>query len=348
MNIIFNDTGELSYWDSKKHKISSKLIFDNNWNWRVSKDSSDRYGLFTLFTILLAKERFGLDTSLYDEKIILYLNYIKGRIKLFSKSDITYGALNSLVLGQILYSYLDFEEEILYCMKYLITNVHNIYDNQDTLLMIGLCLYLNKIKFDKRLSIYLGKLVFNLIKSQDGKGIFQTGDLRACYHQRLMYTVWACSIAADQIFSEKISMAIEKTIEFVWNHRREKTDNAFLWHAPVYWIRSKFWVSVPIVSVKSSKYLFSCHQNFFVNAVNLYNKAFNKKKYQQEKKMAMDWIFGINRISKDLSIITGIDIPTRIMKTDGNLFVKNNNFIGSYEIGSHILALAGNNYFDNY
>lgn len=348
LNIIFNHIDEVSYWDHKNHRIRPKLIFDTDWNWKVSSDSSDRYGFFTLFTILLAKEQFGLDTRLYDEKITLYLNYIKRRIKLLSKSDVTYGAFNSLVLGQILYDNLDFEEEISYCMEYLTTNIHKINDNQDTLLLIGICLYLYKIKFNKNLSNYLEKLVINLINSQDKNGIFQTGDLRAPYHQRLMYTIWACSIVSDKFFPEKISKAIEKTIDFVWNHRREKVDNAFLWHAPIYLVRSKFLASVPIVSVKSSKYLFSCHQNFFVNAINLYNKAFNEKKYRQEKELAMEWIFGNNRINKNLVKTSRIDIPIRIMKTDGNLFVKNNNFIGSYEIGSHILALAGNNYFDNY
>ena len=200
LNIIFNDTDKLSYWDHKNYRIRSKLIFDTDWNWQVSNDSSDRYGFFTLFTILLAKEHFGLDTHLYDEKITIYLNYIKRRIKSLSKADITYGAFNSLVLGQILYSDLDFEEDISYCLDYLLNNIHKIDDNHNSLVLIGIYFYLSKIKFKKKISYYLGKLVLNFVNTQDNKGIFQTGDLRAPYHQRLMYSIWACSIVANKFF----------------------------------------------------------------------------------------------------------------------------------------------------
>lgn len=345
LDILFHHHKGLSYWDDDNHRIRSKLIFDAGWNWRIFNDTSDRYGVFTLFTILLAKERFGLETSMHDEKITLYLNYIKKRVRRLGKSDITYGAFNSLVLGRILYDGLDVEDELSFCIDYFMSGLPGIVDNQDSLLLIGLCLYLKKVTSGGAASEYAETLIRGLIESQDRSGVFQTGDLRAPYHQRLMYVAWALAIASEIFFSDSIRAAVEKTIDFVWRRRREEADDAFLWHPPLYIVKSKYFPFVPVPSIRSSKHLFSCHQTFFVNTVNLYNRVFHENKYATEKKRAMAWIFGENRINRSLVEATGVDIPARIMTTDGNLLVKRNNFVGSYEIGSHILALAGNDFF---
>ena len=54
----------------------------------------------------------------------------------------------------------------------------------------------------------------------------------------------------------------------------------------------------------------------------------------------MEWIFGENRINEDLVSITKIDIPTRIMSRKGQLYINNNDFKGSYEVGSYVFALT--------
>lgn len=69
--------------------------------------------------------------------------------------------------------------------------------------------------------------------------------------------------------------------------------------------------------------------------------------FKKKRKRAMEWIFGANRITKDLTALTGIDLPTRIMDISGKLFIENQMFKGSYEVGSYILALSSEEYFKN-
>lgn len=346
LDVLFSDKYEVSFWDAEKSRIRSKLVREDGSRWKASNDRSDRYGLFTLFCILLSKEVFGLDTIDYDKKICSYLKYIKRKIFQSSMHDITYGAFNSLVLAHSLYEDIDFDEEICFCLDHFQKKLTKIEDNEHSLLFVGLYFYLKRVKSEERILAYFRTLLTNFLRSQDRKGIFQTGDLRAPYHQRLMYPIWALALVGKEFWRDEIRAAIEKTIDFVWEYRRQG-DNAFLWHAPVYFVKTKMILPILVPSFRSAKYLFSCHQTFFVTAINLYNLAFSSCRYQEEKDLAFHWITGQNRINRSMIGASGIGIPLRIMKTDGTLNVKNQNFVGSYELGSHILAMAGNEYFQN-
>ena len=55
-------------------------------------------------------------------------------------------------------------------------------------------------------------------------------------------------------------------------------------------------------------------------------------------------VFGKNRIHKDLTTISGLELPIRIMNLNGDLFIKGERFKGSYEVGSYIMALAAEKY----
>jgi hypothetical protein len=173
-------------------------------------------------------------------------------------------------------------------------------------------------------------------------GYFETGDLRANYHQRNMYTLWGL-IASVYFYPEKreeIKQKVKKTLNWVWDQRRDSKDDAFYWHSSFYLIKNKFGFKIPLFNMANSKFLFECHQTFFANTINFYQLEFNSDEFQEQKLKAMNWIFGKNRINKNLVNITGIGVPVRIMLTNGNLFIKNQNFKGTYEIGSYILALC--------
>jgi len=339
---VFTSTQHLGFWDEKKSRIHSKLIFDENWNWKVSSDYSDRYGVFTVTMILLAKYLNNLDISKYESKIMAYLDYIKKNISTYKLSVVTYGAFNALVLGQLLYGSKgeDYSDEIRTSYLSLKKAINVITNNEDALVLIGLNLYYKYMNKDEDILNYISRLVQSLLITQSKKGFFLTGDIRAVYHQRTMYVLWGLAFSSLNVFSKEIKVAIERTINYVWKYRRDGKDNAFIWHPFVYLIKTKFNLILPIISPYSGEYLFECHQTFFVNAIIFYQQFYDNTKFTEYIKKAMDWIFGENRIGRDLVTLTNIGVPTRIVSRKGELFIKNNNFKGSYEIGSYIFALS--------
>ena len=345
---IFSDTSSTGFWDSANNRIHSKLIHDANWSWSATNDYSDRYGVFTNSMILLSNLLFNNDISKYKTKIILHLEYIKKNIHNFKKSDITYGVFNTLVLGQILFEKegSDFMDEIKELLTFLRKNIQKITNNEDALILIGIGSYLNHINTsDVETKVYMNNIVQHLLKSQNKHGIFNTGDIRATYHQRTMYVLWGLAFASMHCKKDEIKKAIEKTIIQFWRKRRSNADNGLLWHPLIYLIRKKGVFFMPVFSHRSVSYLFECHQTFFVNSICFYNYFFDKNLFEDEKNKALAWIFGENRLRKNLVEITGINLPSRIMNLKGRLFIKNQQFKGSYEVGSYILALAACEYF---
>lgn len=342
---IFLNTDELGFWDEKNSRIHSKLFFSKNWNWMVKQEMSDRYGVFTIMMVLLAKFQQELDTLQYDTKIISYLKYIKTHISNYEKSTVTYGAFNALVLGQILYEDqgVNFNKEIVHTYQFIKNNISTITDNEDSLVLIGLSIYTQYLNNDKDILLYVDTLVQSLLKSQNTNGFFLSGDIRAVYHQRTMYTLWGLAFASSITHKEEIKPAIEKSISFIWNYRRDGKDNAFLWHPAIYKIKSHHSITFPVISIKSVNYLFECHQTFFANAISFYQYFYQTAKFSDYRQKALDWIFGENRINQNLVSITKLNIPTRIMSRNGEVYIKNQNFKGSYEVGSYVFALAVNN-----
>lgn len=208
------------------------------------------------------------------------------------------------------------------------------------MVLIGLNLYYKYINNDKEVLNYITDLVEPLLKSQNKKGFFLTGDIRSVYHQRTMYTLWGLAFSSMHTHKNEIKISIEKSIEYVWHNRRDRKDNAFIWHPLFYLIKTKFGIYSPIISPTSANYLFECHQTFFANAVIFYQYLYKTDKYSEYKNLALDWIFGENRVNKNLIEITNLGVPCRILSRKGNFFIKRQNFKGSYEVGSYIFSLS--------
>jgi hypothetical protein len=291
--------------------------------------------------ILLANKLFGLNLDYYKAKIALYLKYIANNFYEYKKSDLTYGALNSLVLGHIL-KLIDAKEKVENRIYYIMKEIPQVRDNQDALLLIALSFYLREISpQNKKVFNYLLQIVKHLIGTQRRDGSFQTGDIRAVYHQRMLYVSWGLALVSPLFLKEEIKKVVEITIQYIWDHRRDKKDDGFLWHPKFYFVKNIHNIPLPIASIKSSRYLFECHQSFFVNAINFYQYFFNNRLFEDYKSRALDWIFGANRLNLNLVEINHIGLPIRLMDNNGNIFIKNQMFKGSYEVGNFICALAG-------
>ncbi len=343
LEIIFRDSAITGFWDSHNKYISEKIVTDREWYWQGLNSGSHRYGLFTLSMILLSKDLYDLDTTKYDEKIVDFIYWTYNNLRRLTTSELTYGGLLSIILGKKLYGINEFELEVI---EDVLTKAYNniipFTDNQNSLILIASKYFLDQKKDDEQLS-KLKKLTNIILSSKKKSAFFETGDIRAIYHQRIMYTLWGLLFASNYYSSEQIKAAVEDILKYVWDKRRDKKDNAFFWHPSFYIINYRNKIKIPIYNPKSARYLFECHQTFFANSINFYQKFFELGFYEEEKEKAMEWIWGNNRINKDLNDVTGIGIPARIMDLKGNLLISGQQFIGSYEIGSFILALAAQN-----
>jgi teichuronic acid biosynthesis glycosyltransferase TuaC len=347
MNVLFKPYQDGGFWNEAEGRIIERLSFNNLWKWFYDPSENMRYLAFCLSNLLLAKFMNGLDTTDYDKQIITSINYLNENNTQLTVSDLTYGALSSLLLGKRLYPELNIDIELIELLfDKSLTGALNRYDNQDALILIA-GKFLQDVKPNASRLSRLKLLTDRYLKAENGKGFFETGDLRGIYHQRNMYVLWGLGFASEFYpeKQEKIKLTIANIIRFIWANNRRKEDNAFLWHPPYYTIRNRFGFMTPVYNRESSKFLFECHQTFFANSITIYQKQFKTTEFETEKTAAMGWIFGKNYIGKNLVDLTLKDVPARILNLDGELFIKNQQFKGIYEIGSYILALSDFNYF---
>ncbi|MBF0522330.1 MAG: hypothetical protein HQL24_04650 [Candidatus Omnitrophica bacterium] len=341
LEVLFNDKNHLGFWDDKRHQLYGKLNHDRAWNWKPSMEFSDYYGGFCLTMVLLSNRLFQLNIAKHETKIKEYLKHIKTNFTRFNKDTLTYGAFNALVLGEIL-GFSNAKEEIEYGINYLRDSLPRITDNQDSLALIGLSFYLKEISPDNQTAKALLKnLIENLLKSQNRQGFFETGDIRAYHHHRIMYPLWGLACASELVYKEEIRVSIEKTIQYVWDNRQDKSYDAFWWHPQAYFVKNRWGIPVPIAIPFTSQYFYECHQCFFVIAERIYQSFFKSERYAQYSLNALNWIWGKNPLSKNLLDISGIGLPVRVMEANGNLHILGEQFKGSYEMGSFICALAG-------
>jgi len=342
LEIIFREKNLIGFWDSKENKITERLYHDKNWNWKYVEIPQNRYGLFCLSCILMAENYNKINIDIYRNKVKSYLDTIQNNINNYKISDLTYGALLALILG-IKLGYLsdNITSKLESILVKSIKLSKELKDNQNFLILIPAFFYLT-INNSKEVRENLINLTKYILDSVDKKGLFNTGDLRYCYHQRIMYTIWGLIHASNLCYEKEIYTLVKNLFFYILEHRRQKSiDDAFIWHPKFYFVKNRVkFLPIPIFNYKSSRYLFECHQTFFVNAVYFFNERFGEKIFINEAFNALEWIFGKNRMQKDLTKITKISIPARIMTFDGNLFIKNENYKGSYEIGSYILALS--------
>lgn len=345
---LFLNKNSLGFWDEESNTIIEYLSHDENWNWNWNLDSrfnklkNKRYGVFCLASILLAKDYNNLDLKRFDDKIRIFSLKIYKNLSAYSKNDLTYGALLSVILANK-FGYININVKII---EDLLTEVldHAIesFDNQQALVLIPASYFLSDNKSIK-IKDRLQKLTFKYLRSVNKSNIFATGDMRFNYHQRIIYPLWGIINASQHCYEENIYNQVKKTLQYVWENRKQDNniDNAFVWHPKFYTVNNRLkYLPIPIFSNKSSGFLFECHQTFFANTINIFNKKFNEKFMINERDEAMSWIFGANRMNLDLTKVTTLNVPCRIMTAESKLFVGGQNFKGSYEIGSYILELS--------
>jgi len=335
---LFSDIQLNGFWDDKSDRIIESLFHDNQWNWEYRPTDNSRYAVFCLGMLLLSKEMYQLDTIQYDDKIKKFLLKIKSNEETFSSSDLTYGALLSLILGEKIYNLNLITLKTKALINENLIRLSKSRDNNDFLLLMA-SFYYNQLYPSKELILKILIIQKRLLDSLNQKCYFETGDIRASYHQRIMYALWGLIFTSSFGNATTVKVFSKRIINYFSGNRKLK-DNAFIWHKPLYFVKY-YGLKIPVYNKRSSEFLFECHQTFYVNSINFYQYFFKDAgAFIKEKQNAMEWIFGGNRNSAKLVEQTGIDLPCRIMATDGSYFIEGEMYKGSYEVGSYILALS--------
>ena len=336
---LFMPTTTNGFWDEENKRIGESLYCDENFNWEYHNENKQRYGLFAISLLLLAEELNSLNLTKFKDKIVDFNKKIMFELDKLGQSDLTYGALLSVILayklGYIRIDESKYEDILIKTLE----KIPKLYDNQLFLCLIA-SKYFLMVKKSPQVEELVKKIMSFLINSYMENAFFNTGDPRGIYHQRRMYVLWSLVFCSTLFYKDEIDRIVQHSLKYSLQKCRDGKDSAFLWHPLIYLSKYKSQFHIPIYNYKSSKYLFECHQTFFCNAALLHQKFIGTHDFGQDIKDSINWIFGENRIGKNLVEITKILIPQRIMTTDGELFVEGEKFKGSYEVGSYILALS--------
>jgi hypothetical protein len=174
--------------------------------------------------------------------------------------------------------------------------------------------------------------------SWEGLFDFDNGTTRR--HQNQLYALWGLCRAIRVTDRPGYLDTVERVLEYTVEHRM-RSDGAFLWEDVGRAKRARFELLRRLGwSPPHWDFLYECHQTFFVNAVAEYYAAGGERSYDREVRRAMGWIFGNNQFGVDLTELSGIGVPMRQVTVDGRIDVSDQQFKGSYEVGSYLLALT--------
>lgn len=190
---------------------------------------------------------------------------------------------------------------------------------------------------DKTFSNLIMRKADVLSSSVNARGLPATGDRRAGYHQRMMYTVWGLCGAAAAFHNEDYEAAAKRILQFVTDNRID-ADGGIRWHA-LYESNVKSDGSGAFYPYGSHIY-YECHQCFYSIAVSLFSSLSGDKVFMQSNDKVLSWIFGDNRWGMDLTDPGVSGLPIRCVSMSGKTSLWNNRFKGVYEVGAYLAALA--------
>ncbi|MHA1659811.1 MAG: hypothetical protein ACTSUT_11920 [Promethearchaeota archaeon] len=359
IDLLFTDCNgrnKIGFWDPIDRRIIKKLDFIGGNLWKADKAIEYRYGPFALMGVLYCRLSNFKFARPYDTKVHEYLHFLISKIQKDGQLDADSSGWNhALVLTCLCVGYLNFKKEHPKEADRYLSNALKVYEycsrvwkhdtisnNHDLFLLWAYTWLYDALKsaqryrecsqIKKEIEIFADWLC----QIQDKKGIFQTGDPKAHFHQRMMYPLWGLGRAAKILDKKLYLSAIERTLDYVLCSRCEK-DGAFIWYPPN--MKNRI---IAFLMPKASKNLFfECHQTFFVNSVEQYyvgNGTNNK--YLADEISAMNWIFKTNRRKVNLARECNLGVPWRVMDSNGKIDIKGQKFKGSYEVGSYIMALT--------
>lgn len=176
-----------------------------------------------------------------------------------------------------------------------------------------------------------------LTDSINSRGIPAIGDLRAAYHQRLMYTCWGLFGSARSMADDTIATDARRILDFVTEQRIDD-DGGIRWHSLVEWNALPY--PLPTIHPYGFANYYECHQCFYLIALDLLGDFADIEPYAAIANKVFHWLYGSNRWGIDLTAHGIPGVPVRCVNRAGTISPALNHFKGSYELGSYLWAMS--------
>ncbi|WP_435335194.1 methyltransferase domain-containing protein [Haloarchaeobius sp. TZWWS8] len=357
LDCLFRPTAENGLWDEHESKFIRGLdyAFDGerppngtvrspaDLEWTRDDSIQWRYAPFAVMGAMRWRVS-DEATDEYDEKLEDALSYFEGKLD-DDPSRIgmpSYG-IGPLIMGFTLADRV-FEADYLDTAEMLFEYSREAFDfdhSEDSLLAFGWS-YLYEHTGDEDVLAAIDDALWKMNERLDpSRGTFQFDNPTTRRHQNQMYTIWglarAIEVTGKRGYLDSLEIVLDHTVT-----ERMRDDGAFIWEnvgrVPELWgdFKTDRWGRRP----HHWRYLYECHQTFFVNAVAAYYAAGGEKSYDREVARAMAWIYGNNDLDADLVELSGLGVPMRFVTTTGRMDVADQMYKGSYETGSYVMALT--------
>lgn len=343
---LFRPADEAGFWDTTRGtflRAQSYEATDGEFVWTPDRDEQWRYGPFALMGAMQWRvSAFG--TARYDDRLRASLSFFADTV---ADTD-TLEPIPSYGLGPLLVAFslaedafggwVDTARELASYTRETVA----FDDSEDSLVLYGWSYLADRVD-DPDLDSAIADAMWAVADRQSPTtGLFAFDNSTTLRHQNQQYTCWGLAKAIEYTgatgYLENVQRCLEYTVD-----ERMLDDGAFIWedvgplrkHGTEAVYETLYDRDVPYWHL-----LFACHQTFFVNAVAHYRAAGGDRPFDTEVRTAMAWLTGDNPRGVDLVAASGLGVPLRFLTLDGRIDVPGQQFKGSYEIGSHVMALV--------
>ena len=348
LEALFRPIEEDGFWSEAEGRIVRALHYTcddaGKRTWTPEMEERFRYGPMALMGIAMWRKSTIGDTR-FDEKLRRNLVYYRELLSNPStrKKLPGYGA-GPLVYALSLLDDLWPEDQFGDTASSLIDFSLNEYDfryNEEALVLMGMAEHFEQLSESERNRMQ--HILTDILRTQDEKGLFRTKEhLQSLRHQNQMYTIWGLGHADMALGTDTSKEGIRRCLQYTVD-RRMLEDGALLWHHyrnSVHHLYSALQAAF-FGRVPERKRLFSCHQAFFVYAVQVYRELMkDTNAFTDPRDNALRWEFGQNVVGENLFELNGIGVPTRIIITTGETELPTDRWVGIYEIGAMIMCMV--------
>lgn len=365
---LFRPLEEGGFWDMDRGTIARALKYetppaDGELDWTPDRRQFWRYGPFALMGTLYWR-RSQRGSPAYDDQIRHALDHATTAGGDFG----AYEEMPSYGLGSLLAA-LSMAADVFDDDHYR-RHARRIYDralplhpehNEDVFLVYG-ATFFYEATGDEKVCTALSAAVDTFVDAVDEGGLIVFGNdnagwskgssvLTAIYdvlyggsrprrHQNQMYALWALCRACEVTGRTDALDISEGVLDYTTDHRMRE-GGAFVWE-DVSKSAALRGAALSHLGLRTPhwEFLYACHQTFFVNAVAHYEAAGGERDYEQAVRSAMDWLYGENVRGENLVDLSGIGVPMRQMTSDGRMDEADQMYKGTYEVGSHVMALT--------
>ena len=347
LDALFRDVADDGYWSDSEGRIVRALRFKTDGQgglqWTPDMDERFRYGPMALMGVAMWRlSQLGDDR--YDDKLVRNLRYFRDALKQSEARE----QLPSYGAGPLVYAFSHlhqlwpddgFDEAAVTIGDFALER-YQFRFNEDSLVLMGLAAIGEQLTSEQQAK--MRKASRSLRSLQDAKGLFRNEEHNTSFkHQNQMYTIWGlghCDMALGETESVE---SIRRCLQYTIDHRMTD-DGALLWHHYRNWLHRLHSTSMSFIGrVPEPIRLYSCHQAFFVYAVQVYQQLVGDSSvFADARDRALLWLYGQNVAGADLFDSSGIGVPMRIMLLSGEMDVPTQQFVGIYEIGAMIMCMV--------